>query len=519
MSAIEKLIMDHIDIWTSAYNANSASRGRNLSNSGQIHGIDKLRILILDMAVRGRLLSQDPNDEPACELIKKVQIYDKENLKYKVNKEKLNEQSNPGLFDIPSSWVWAKLQDLSPLSIIDGDWIESKDQDPNGSIRLLQLADIGVGVFKDQSKKFINAATFDRLKCTELQNGDILIARLPNPIGRACIFSSHLQKSITVVDVAILRTFDLLCNEYIVNAINSKMFREQVESFGKGTTRFRISTGNLKNLLLPIPPLAEQKRIVDKVNSLMSLCDKMEQQKLNVIETHEKLVSSFLDILTKSKDHKEFNAIWQQILQHFDILFTTESSIEALKQTILQLAVMGKLVLPTSDWKTVKFGDIYTLEYGSNLPSQKRTNTGEYPVYGSNGIVGTHNIASVTSPCIVIGRKGSAGALNLCFEKGCCVTDVAYYCIPPKQVDLFFSFRLFQALDLNGMGKGIKPGLNRNEVYQLSIRIPPLEEQKRIVSKVNELLSICDILQKHVNEATQVQVKFSDAIISQAIKA
>jgi type I restriction enzyme S subunit len=146
-------------------------------------------------------------------------------------------------------------------------------------------------------------------------------------------------------------------------------------------------------------------------------------------------------------------------------------------------------------WAWARFGDVYVLEYGDNLPARNRSNTGEYPVYGSNGIVGTHATCFVNSPCIVVGRKGSAGALNLSSTEGCCVTDVAYYCIPPREVDLAFSFKLFHTLGLDTLGKGIKPGLNRNEAYSLLFALPPLAEQHRIVAKVNELMALFDRLE------------------------
>ncbi|TAK63625.1 restriction endonuclease subunit S [Methylobacter sp.] len=153
-------------------------------------------------------------------------------------------------------------------------------------------------------------------------------------------------------------------------------------------------------------------------------------------------------------------------------------------------------------WEWARLGNLYSFEYGDNLPADKRSSTGEYPVYGSNGVVGSHNVCFINSPCIVIGRKGSAGALNLSLEKGCCVTDVAYYCIPPKSLDLIFSFKLFHTLGLDSLGKGIKPGLNRNEAYELPIAIPPLAEQHRIVAKVDELMALCDQLEtQHCNAA------------------
>ena len=146
-------------------------------------------------------------------------------------------------------------------------------------------------------------------------------------------------------------------------------------------------------------------------------------------------------------------------------------------------------------WCTARFEDVFTLEYGDNLPSEKRSNTGEYPVYGSNGMVGSHFACFVHSPCIIIGRKGSAGALNLSLTNGCWVTDVAYFCVPPSGIDLLFSFRMFHTLGLDTLGKGVKPGLNRNEVYMLPIALPSLAEQRRIVDKVDELMALCGRLE------------------------
>lgn len=159
-------------------------------------------------------------------------------------------------------------------------------------------------------------------------------------------------------------------------------------------------------------------------------------------------------------------------------------------------------------WQACYFGDIYSLVYGDNLPKAKRTESGEFLVYGSNGSVGTHNLFSVGSPCLVIGRKGSAGAINLS-DQPCWVTDVAYSLIPPVGISLKYCFLHLQTLGLDSLGKGIKPGLNRNEANALVVCIPPSDEQHRIVAKVDELMALCDQLEQQTEasiEAHQVLV-------------
>lgn len=165
-------------------------------------------------------------------------------------------------------------------------------------------------------------------------------------------------------------------------------------------------------------------------------------------------------------------------------------------------------------WARVRFFDIYPLEYGDNLPKAQRSNTGEYKVYGSNGIVGSHNKKCVSSPCIVVGRKGSAGALNMCLENGCWVTDVAYSCIPSTAVDIYFAFIHLQTLGLNSLGKGIKPGLNRNEAYSLITAIPPIAEQYRIVDKVDELMLLCDQLEQQTEASIDAHATLVEVLLT-----
>jgi type I restriction enzyme S subunit len=175
--------------------------------------------------------------------------------------------------ELPEGWAEATLLELAgPEGVVtDGDWVESKDQDPNGDIRLTQLADIGDGKFLDRSSRFLNRETAEKLRCTYLQDGDLLIARMPDPLGRGCIFPGVGQRAVTAVDVFIWRADPLGADaRWLMHFINSPDLRGRIESEASGTTRQRIAGGMLKELTLPVPPLAEQRRIVAKLDHLLA---------------------------------------------------------------------------------------------------------------------------------------------------------------------------------------------------------------------------------------------------------
>ena len=136
-----------------------------------------------------------------------------------------------------------KIKELAVNGLFsDGDWVESKDQDPEGDIRLIQLADIGDGYFVNKSNRFMNKKTAEKLKCTFLNKDDVLIARMPDPIGRACLFPfNESGKYVTVVDVGILRITDKYDSNYVMYGINSPLIRRQIEGQVTGTTRLRIT--------------------------------------------------------------------------------------------------------------------------------------------------------------------------------------------------------------------------------------------------------------------------------------
>lgn len=174
---------------------------------------------------------------------------------------------------LPTGWTSATIGELISHDgvFIDGDWVESKDQDPNGDVRLIQLAYVGDGKYRNRSDRFLTSKKAIDLGCTFLKSGDVLIARMPDPLGRACIFPGDAKRSVTVVDVCIVRVgSDGINNKWLVSAINSIKFRAAVASLQSGSTRKRISRGNLATVKLPVPPVSEQDRIVEKIEEIFT---------------------------------------------------------------------------------------------------------------------------------------------------------------------------------------------------------------------------------------------------------
>ncbi len=178
--------------------------------------------------------------------------------------------------NIPLGWTTGKIRDLiGEFGLFcDGDWIESKDQDPNGNVRLIQLADIGDGYYRNKSFRFLTKEKANKLKCTFLKPDDLLIARLGEPLGKSCIFPGDEKISITAVDVCIVRASKSdIIHKWLMYSINSTLFRKAIRSLQSGTTRKRISRKNLAKIIFPIPPLTEQHRIVTKIEELLTKLD------------------------------------------------------------------------------------------------------------------------------------------------------------------------------------------------------------------------------------------------------
>ena len=363
MKTITTLITDHIDIWTAAETEKKSGRGRASGNAGSVYGIKKLRELILELAVRGKLVPQVAADEPASELLKRIQTEKSSRLRHppftkggktaaaalltpplaKGGLGGISEDEKP--FELPNGWEWAK---LGAIGITQTGATPSKSNaDSFGSdVPFVKPGDIYPNYveYSNEGLSFYGAEQSGRIA----QAGSILMVCIGtigkcNLIERACSFNQQINAV----------TPYLFDSSYLLSVCRSVYFYTEAWSRSSSTTIAILNKGNWEEISIPIPPLGEQRRIVAKVDELMALCDQLESQHSNATEAHEKLVSHLLGtllipsqppLLQRGGGEAGGDSEWQHIAAHFDTLFTTDASIDALKQTLLQLAVMGKLV-------------------------------------------------------------------------------------------------------------------------------------------------------------------------------
>ena len=167
-------------------------------------------------------------------------------------------------------------------------------------------------------------------------------------------------------------------------------------------------------------------------------------------------------------------------------------------------------------WISIKLGRVISLEYGKSLPKHKRK-SGDIPVYGSNGVVGYHNKALADGPGIIVGRKGSHGELAWS-DNSFFPIDTTYFVSNSNAIDLRFTFHLLSSLDLKTFNRSTAiPGLNRNDAYNISIPLPPLNEQKRIVAKLDLLFAHLDGLNTRLERVPELLKQFRQSVLTQAV--
>ncbi|MCV2402937.1 restriction endonuclease subunit S [Marinomonas sp. C2222] len=440
--------------------------------------------------------------------------------------------------ELPKGWESTSLKEsLSVKSFIsDGDWIESKDQDTNGGVRLIQLADIGDGLFKNKSSRFMTMDAAKRLNCTFLEEGDLLIARMPDPLGRACIFPGVNQKAVTVVDVCLIRNIDssAFINPLLKYWINSPLVRNLIYSNSSGSTRKRITRKKLESFSLPAPPLAEQKRIVEKLDEVLAQVDSIKAR-----------LDSIPDILKRFRQSVLASAVSGKLTEEWRG-----------GESFNPLQVEHNIKLPTisqsfkdhgsiNTWVPIRLGSVVDLingDRGKNYPNKSEytesgipfINTGHIDPDGTLSIDRMSYISrdkylslgsgKVKPKDIVYCLRGATmgKTAKVDFSEGAIASSLVilrannnilsefiyYFLISPVAKKLITEYD-------NGSAQ---PNLSAKSLASYPLYLPPLEEQAEIVSLVDQYFAFADAIEKQVKNAQQRVDKLTQSILAKAFR-
>ncbi len=310
-------------------------------------GVAKLRELILTLAVQGKLVPQDPADEPAAVLLQKIRT-EKDRLiaEGKIKRDKplaeIGEEETP--FALPQGWEWASLGDVglvgSSSRVHQSDW-------KSAGVPFYRAREI-VKLSKDgrvQNDLFISEELFANLGKGGWvpEVNDIMITGV-GTIGVPYVVKAEDRFYFKDASVLIFKNYGRLDPSYLFLFMQSPLWIDCIHEHSMGTTVDTLTIARANATPIPLPPLAEQSRIVTRVEALMRLCDALEAKGQLEAAQHAQLVSTLLDTLTASTTPEELAANWQRVAQHFDLLLDRPEAIDALEQTLLQLAVRGLLV-------------------------------------------------------------------------------------------------------------------------------------------------------------------------------
>ena len=307
-------------------------------------GVAKLRELILTLAVQGKLVPQDPADEPASLLLQKIRA-EKDRLiaEGKIKRDKplaeIAEEDKP--FELPVGWAWQTLAEIGTWAIGSGFPHEAQGRE-GLPILFAKVSDMnlpGNELEIVRTNHTIDDETVERLRINVHQPGTVIFPKIGGAIAtnkrRILIRPTAIDNNcLGITPSAAMSTSYLFL---LLSSIDFTVYQA-------GTSVPALSQGTLAQIPIGLPPLAEQSRIVTRVEALMRLCDTLEAKGQLEAAQHAQLVSTLLGTLTASTTPEELAANWQRVAQHFDLLLDRPEAIDTLEQTLLQLAVRGLLV-------------------------------------------------------------------------------------------------------------------------------------------------------------------------------
>ena len=468
----------------------------------------KLRQKILNLAIHGKLVPQDPNDEPASVLLERIKA-EKERLikegKIKRSKKPVKTSDTPHYenvpFEVPSSWVWTTVNDISK-SILYG---VSESAKSEGKYKLLRITDIqnnqvdwGTVPFTDFDE--------DKVSSYILHDGDIVFARTGATVGKSYLIDGLRQKAIYASYLIRVQTFDLILPEYVKLFFESGYYWGQIELGSVGIGHPNVNGTILGNLNIPLPPLVEQQRIVAEIKKWFALIDQIEQGKTDLQTTIKQTKSKILDLAIHGKlvpqDPNDEPAI--ELLKRINPGFTPCDNGHypnfpfdiPKKWNWVTLGEIGKWQsgsTPSRLNKDYYNGDIPWLKTG-DLNDGYITHIPEYIT--EKALNETSVKLNPTGSILMAMYGATIGKLGILTypattNQACCACEI-YTGI---EKEFLFYFLLSHRVDFIKLGGGgAQPNISKEKIINTYIPLPPSEEQKRIVNAVNDVFAQLDVI-------------------------
>ena len=439
-----------------------------------------LRQKILDLAIHGKLVPQDSNDEPASVLLERIRA-EKERLikkgKIKKGKKSAKTSDKPHYpYELPKGWVWCKLEDVT--SVI-GDGLHGTPQyNPNGAYYFVNGNNLSNRqiIIKNNTKR---VSEEEYMKYKKPLNEHTILVSINGTIGNIGTYSNEqiiLGKSACYFNIT-----PFLVKEYMCYVIESNYFQKYALLSATGSTIKNVPLKAIYEFYVPIPPVSEQKRIVSETDYLLAFINKVEEGKENLQNTVQSAKSKILDL-----------AIHGKLVPQDP---NDEPASELLKRINPKAEITcgnpqyGKL---PKGWCLCKISSVVDIVNGK---SQKNVEspTGKYPIYGSGGIIGKAMEYTCLAGSTIIGRKGTINH-PIFVEENFWNVDTAFGMKANNQIledKYFYCFCLY--FDFSKLDKSSAlPSLTKTAIGNLILPIPPLAEQQRIVAKIEELFSQLD---------------------------
>lgn len=466
-----------------------------------------LKNSILQLAIQGKLVEQRTDEGTAKELVEQIKAEKEQLIKEKkLKKEKpLSEISEDEVpFEIPESWEWVRLNDLSKT--IHYGYTASACE--SGNSKLLRITDIQENSvhWKDVPYCTIKESEYETYG---LKNRDIMIARTGGTIGKTYIVESLEEKAVFASYLIRMIPIENINENFIKRFMESPFYWKQLKSSSMGTGQPNVNGTALKNLVVPLPPLKEQKRIVARIEELLAY-----------IEQYDKAYSK-LEVFNKKFPEDMQKSILQYAIQGKLVVQRPEEGtaeelyeqIQVEKERLIKEGIIKK-EKPLSDitedeipfeipasWKWVRIGNIFNLQAGRNINSvdimENQTEENKFPCYGGNGLRGYVSLYNREGDYALVGRQGAlCGNINYAYGRFY-ATEHAVVVDHFGMTDTTWGGYFLKALNLNQYATATaQPGLAVSNILKILIPLPPLEEQKRIVKAIEASLPYCKQLVK-----------------------